>query len=153
MVHLRHRLAARPRRAPQPERTYKIGHAVSPDGVAWSREDGRRIIGDRLGPDESQALPSVIEIDGRYHMFFCYRESVDFRTAPGRGYRIGHAVSDDLRNWTRDDDCPLPAGAAGEWDSEMQCYPHVFESEGRVLLLYNGNGFGRFGFGAAVLEQ
>jgi hypothetical protein len=136
----------------QPERTYKIGHAVSPDGIVWSREDGRRIISDRLGPDESQALPSVLEIDGRHHMFFCYRESVDFRTNPAHGYRIGHAVSDDLRTWTRDDDGLLPPGEAGEWDADMQCYPHVFESRGRVLMLYNGNEFGRFGFGAAVLE-
>jgi hypothetical protein len=136
----------------QPERTYKIGHAVSPDGVAWMREDGRRVIGDRLGPDESQALPSVIKIGGQHHMFFCYRESVDFRANPARGYRIGHAVSDDLRSWARDDDFLLPPGEPGEWDAEMQCYPHVFESDGRVLMLYNGNGFGRFGFGAAVLE-
>ena len=47
--------------------------------------------------------PSVIEISGRYHMFFCYRESFDFRKSKGRGYRIGHAWSDDMCNWTRDD--------------------------------------------------
>ena len=34
----------------------------------------------------------------------------------------------------------------------MQCYPHVYESDGIIFLLYNGNEFGRFGFGAAVLE-
>jgi hypothetical protein len=143
----------RVRAGSDPERTYKIGHAWSVDGVAWSREDGRRIIGDLLGPDESQALPTVIGIDGRYHMFFCYRESLDFRATPGRGYRIGHAVSDDLRNWARDEDLALPPGAAGEWDADMQCYPHVYEVQGRVFLLYNGNEFGRFGFGAAVLER
>ena len=142
----------RPSPVAPPERTYKIGHAVSLDGVAWTREDGRRIISDRLGPDESQALPTVIEIDGRHHMYFCYRESVDFRTNAVRSYRIGHAVSDNLRDWARDDDDPLPLGGPGEWDAEMQCYPHVFESDGRVFMLYNGNGFGRFGFGAAVLE-
>jgi sucrose-6-phosphate hydrolase SacC (GH32 family) len=135
-----------------PERTYKIGHAVSPDGIAWTREDGRRIIPDRLGPDESQALPTVLEIDGRHHMLFCYRESVDFRTDPGRSYRIGHADSEDLRTWTRDDADALPPGEPGEWDAEMQCYPHVFACDGRALMLYNGNEFGRFGFGAAVLE-
>ena len=74
-----------------PDRTYKIGHATSPDGVAWVTEAGRHIVADRLGPDESQALPSVVEIAGVYHMFFCYRQSSDFRTNPGRGYRIGHA--------------------------------------------------------------
>ena len=53
-----------------PDRTYKIGHATSADGIEWVKEEARQIIADRLGPDESQALPSVIGIDGRYHMFF-----------------------------------------------------------------------------------
>ena len=136
----------------QPDRTYKIGHAVSKDGIAWMKEEARQIISDRLGPDESQALPTVIEIEGRFHMFFCFRHSFDFRTNSDRGYRIGHAYSDDLSAWTRDDENPLFDVSAGDWDSDMQCYPNVFECDGQVFLLYNGNEFGRNGFGAAVLE-
>jgi hypothetical protein len=138
--------------AAAPDRTYKIGHAVSSDGIDWVKEEARPIIPDRLGPDESQALPAVIEVRGRFHMFFCYRQSFDFRNDPARGYRIGHAVSDDLVDWTRDDQNPSLEGTPGEWDSDMQCYPHAFECDGRVYLLYNGNEFGRHGFGAAVLE-
>jgi sucrose-6-phosphate hydrolase SacC (GH32 family) len=134
------------------ERTYKIGHATSADGIAWQKDEARQIISDRLGPDESQALPTVIRIGTRYHMFFCYRESFDFRHAAGRGYRIGHAWSDDLEDWTRDDEDPSLTGTCGEWDSDMQCYPHVFECDGKVYLLYNGNDFGRGGFGLAELE-
>jgi len=135
-----------------PDRTYKIGHAISSDGINWKKEEGRQIITDRLGEDESQALPTVIEIDGRYHMFFCYRQSFNFRVHKGRGYRIGYAYSNDLRNWTRDDSSLSLDGTPGEWDSDMQCYPHVFESDGKIYLLYNGNEFGRYGFGLAVLE-
>jgi sucrose-6-phosphate hydrolase SacC (GH32 family) len=134
------------------ERIYKIGHATSSDGVAWAKEEARQIVPDRLGPEESQALPSVIEIGGRFHMFFCYRQSFDFRTNIDRGYRIGHAYSDDLLDWARDDENPLIEGGPGEWDSDMQCYPHVFERDGTISLLYNGNEFGRSGFGLAVLE-
>ena len=134
-----------------PDRTYKIGHAISDDGVEWHKEEARQIITDRLGPDESQALPSVIEIDGRHHMVFCYRQSFDFRKNPGRGYRIGHAWSDDLRSWMRDDDMIPLDTTPGEWDSDMQCYPHLFACQGRTYLLYNGNEFGRHGFGIAVL--
>jgi sucrose-6-phosphate hydrolase SacC (GH32 family) len=136
-----------------PERTYKIGHATSHDGTNWTREEGVQIIPDRLGPDESQALPSVVEIDGAFHMFFCYRESADFRTNAARGYRLGHAVSSDLHSWTRADDQLTFGGDEGAWDSDMQCYPHAFEHHGQVYLLYNGNAFGRDGFGAAVLER
>lgn len=136
-----------------PDRTYKIGHAVSRDGINWVKEEGRQIIVDRLGADESQALPTLIEIAGRHHMFFCYRQTFDFRKNKNRGYRIGHAWSDDLSTWTRNDDDPLLEVTPGDWDSDMLCYPHAFECDGKVYLLYNGNEFGRYGFGLAVLER
>lgn len=135
----------------EPERTYKIGHAVSADGREWVREQAPQIIPDRIGADESQALPTLIAIGGRHHMFFCYRESLDFRRNPARAYRIGHAWSDDLRHWTRDDQ-PSLEGTAGGWDAEMQCYPHAFEHDGKIYLLYNGNEFGKHGFGLARLD-
>jgi hypothetical protein len=135
-----------------PERTYKIGHAVSRDGVSWEKEEARQIIADRLSSDESQALPTVAKIEGRYHMIFCYRQSTDFRANKGRGYRLGHAWSDDMSNWTRDDaGVGIDVSAKG-WDSDMLCYPNLFECDGRTYLLYNGNEFGRHGFGIAVLE-
>lgn len=133
-----------------PDRTYKIGHATSIDGLRWEKQEALRIIPDLLGEDESQALPTVIQVGTRFHMYFCYRHSYDFRKNPSRGYRIGHAWSDDLQTWVRGED-PLPRGGTGDWDSEMHCYPHVFEMDGKVLLLYNGNQFGRFGFGVAEL--
>jgi hypothetical protein len=136
-----------------PDRTYKIGHAVSIDGINWVKEEARQIIADRMGADESQALPTVTDIDRRHHMFFCYRQSYDFRENKDRGYRIGHAYSDDLVNWMRDDEDPLLDVTPGDWDSDMLCYPHVFECDGKVYLLYNGNEFGRYGFGLAVLER
>ena len=133
-----------------PDRTYKIGHATSPDGLNWHRQ-GQPVIADQLGHDESQALPTVIRIDNRYHMFFCYRESFDFRQTRGRGYRIGHAWSEDLVRWIRDDEHPKLCGTADDWDSDMQCYPNVFACDDRIFLLYNGNEFGRHGFGLAEL--
>ena len=38
------------------------------------------------------------------------------------------------------------------WDSEMVSYPHLFELDGRVHMLYLGNQVGRGGFGLATLE-
>jgi sucrose-6-phosphate hydrolase SacC (GH32 family) len=124
----------------------------SADGIRWTKDEGKPIIASRLGTDECQALPTVIDIEGRQHMFFCYRQSSDFRKNRQRSYRIGHAYSDDLVGWTRDDESMTIEVSEGEWDSEMLCYPHVFECEGRIYMLYNGNEFGRYGFGLAVLE-
>jgi hypothetical protein len=135
----------------QPDRTYKIGHAISNDGIHWTKEEARQIVSDCLGADESQALPTVVRIEDVYHMFFCYRHSTDFRINSSRAYRIGHAFSEDLKQWTRDDKSMQLEGTPGEWDADMQCYPHVFECDGLVYMLYNGSEFGRDGFGAAVL--
>ncbi|MBF0260976.1 MAG: hypothetical protein HQL97_03910 [Magnetococcales bacterium] len=137
-----------------PDRIYKIAHAVSTDGLTWARpEAGSQLIPDRLGPDECQALPSVLAHGGLYHMVFCYRHADDFRLNRGRGYRIGYAWSENGRDWHRDDERGAIAGEAGAWDGDMQCYPHLFARDGRVYLLYNGNAFGRHGFGAAVLHE
>ena len=37
------------------------------------------------------------------------------------------------------------------WDSEMICYPYIFEHRGLLYMLYNGNGYGKTGFGLAVM--
>ena len=125
-----------------PDRVYKIAHAISPDGVSWQR-DGRQIISDRLNPDECQALPTVICLNGVYHMYFCYRQADGFRKDPSRGYRLDYAWSTDLKNWVRDNSLAGIDVSADGWDSQMQCYPHIFECD--------GNEFGRYGFGLAVL--
>lgn len=133
-------------------RIYKIGHATSRDGINWEKEEARQILDNRLGDDECQALPTVIEISGRNHMFFCYRQASDFRKNKERSYRIGHAYSDDLNNWIRDDASMALEVTENDWDSDMLCYPHVFECDRKIYMLYNGNDFGRFGFGLAVLS-
>jgi hypothetical protein len=86
-------------------------------------------------------------------MFFCYREAIGFRKNKERGYRIGYAFSEDLINWTRDDDNVGIHTSENDWDSDMLCYPHVFSCDNKIYLLYNGNEFGRYGFGLAVLED
>jgi hypothetical protein len=135
-----------------PDRVYKIGHATSPDGKEW-RKEGNKLIPDKLNSDECQALPSVINYNGTYHMFFCYRQATNFRNDRERGYRIGYAFSDDLKNWIRDDNSVGIDVSDHGWDSDMLCYPHVFECDGKIYLLYNGNEFGRYGFGLALLER
>jgi hypothetical protein len=138
----------------EPEaRVYKIAHAISKDGIQWSKEEGIQIVSDKLNEDECQALPTVIKIGTRYHMYFCYREATDFRKNPKRSYKLGYAYSDDLKHWIRDDDNSGITTTADDWDSDMMCYPHLFECNSKVYLLYNGNEFGKYGFGIAELGQ
>jgi hypothetical protein len=93
-------------------------------------------------------------LDGElYRMWFCFRGRAGFRTSKGSAYRIGYAESRDGIAWVRDDSrCGIVSSEAG-WDSEMIAYPHVVSHSGRTYMFYNGNGFGRSGFGYAVMER
>jgi hypothetical protein len=137
----------------QVERVYKIGYARSSNGVDWERVR-QGIINDKIGVEECQALPSVAYWKGYYHMVFCYRHPFDFRTNPDKGYRLGYAVSNNLLDWQRNDsalDSLLPTGK-DDWDADMMCYPHFFVHANKLHLLYNGNQFGKYGFGLATTE-
>lgn len=134
----------------RPEPVYKIRMACSKDGIIWEK-NGRDLISDKLGENEAQASPDVFFHDNKYHMFFCYRYGTDYRGA--RGYRIGYAVSDDLTNWKRDDSKAGIQISEFGWDDETIAYPHVFEVDGIIYMLYLGNQVGRFGFGLAQLEM
>lgn len=135
-----------------PDRVYKIAYATSKDGINWQR-DGKKIIADKLNADECQALPTVFEHNGLFHMYFCYRQAHGFREQASSAYRLGYAFSEDMIHWKRNDELAGIDVAPEGWDSQMQCYPHIFRIDGRHHMLYNGNEFGRFGFGLAVLDE
>lgn len=137
----------------RPEICYKLRMAVSEDGIHWEKCN-RNIMEDKLGEMESQACGDVIFQNGKYHMFFCYRNHTNFRKDSRNSYRIGYAYSEDLIHWQREDE---KAGIdissdSKEWDSEMVAYPHVFECDGKIYMLYLGNEVGKCGFGLAELK-
>ena len=133
------------------ESFYKIRLATSDDGLNWKRT-GQNIIDSILEKDECQAGPDVFYYGGKYHMYFSYRYGLNFR-GNNRGYRIGYAHSDNLFNWTRDDaNVGIGLSETG-WDSQSMHYPHIFECDGATYMLYNGNEFGRYGFGLGVLDE
>ena len=134
----------------KPEPVYKIRMAVSDDGINWKKTE-KDLIESKIEENEAQASPDVFFSNNKYHMFFCYRYSLGFR-GKEKGYRIGYASSDDLLKWTRDDSKAGIDVSADGWDSEMISYPHVFELDGAIYMLYLGNQVGRFGFGLARLE-
>ncbi len=132
----------------QPERTYRIAVAQSDNLLDW-KHDGKCIIVEKF-EGEAQALPSVFHWNGKWHMVFCYRHTVGFREDSSHAYRIGYANSDDMWSWSRDDaKIQIPIE---EWNSEMQCYPNAFTMDGEVFILYNGNCFGKNGFGLIKME-
>jgi predicted GH43/DUF377 family glycosyl hydrolase len=68
------------------------------------------------------------------------------------GYRIGYASSENLIDWTRDDEKAGINVSDHGWDAEMVSYPHVFELDGKIYMFYLGDQVGKFGFGMAELD-
>jgi predicted GH43/DUF377 family glycosyl hydrolase len=132
------------------EITYKIRFATSNNGIDWVK-GGRDIITDSI-LDEAQACPDVFYFNGRYHMFFCYRGSINFRSGGDAAYQIGYAYSDDLEIWHRRDDLVDLTISKTGWDSEMVSYPTVFEFKDSIYMIYLGNSVGITGMGLAKLE-
>ena len=134
-----------------PERSYRISQATSIDGVDWKR-DGSFVIA-KKSINECQALPSVNFFNDRFHMVFCYRDTFNFRSDADSSYSIGYASSTDLLNWDRDDDMISSLISGDEWDSKMQCYPNIFNHNGSLYCVCNGNEFGKNGFGLAKAKN
>ena len=132
------------------ESQYIIKHATSKDGLDWKRNNAQ-VIPFKV-ENECQTTPAIMKLGGTYHMFFCYRYGLDFRADRERSYRIGYAYSDDLFKWTRDDSKAGIVVSETGWDSQMIEYPHIFEINGKHIMLYCGNHFGKEGFGYAELE-
>lgn len=61
--------------------------------------------------------------------------------------------SKDGLEWQRRDELAGIDVSEEGWDSQMVTYAHVYEHEGSKYMIYNGNGFGKSGFGYAILEE
>lgn len=129
-----------------PKHYYHIEYAESKDGVTWAR-DGIVAIDFRDEFEYALAGPRVIRDDYAYKMWFCSRATADCPT-----YRIRYATSSDGVKWVRQDDIVGIDVSPSGWDSKMICYPFVFDHMGERYMLYNGNDYGRTGFGLAILE-
>lgn len=125
---------------------YGIHHAHSRDGVDWVCDPDQCIpFADEY--EYAFGRPTVYHNDGTYYMWYAHRATKDAAT-----YRIGFSTSHDGLKWKRlDAQAGIDVSADG-WDSEMICYPYVFEHRGLFYMLYNGNGYGKTGFGLAVLR-
>jgi len=132
------------------EHTYDIKYASSSDGKIWA-QTGIVCIKQK-NKFEAITKPTVAHINGKYHMWYCFRGSKDFRDG-NEGYRVGYAESNDGLKWIRKDNQSGITTSKRGWDSKMLAYPEVFEVNGNYYMLYNGNSFGKDGFGYATLEN
>lgn len=127
------------------EMIHVIKYATSKDAINWEKHG--IAIPYELGLAQAFSRPSVIIDKNGYHMWFSYRDG------SGNKYRIGYSHSNNGINWTNKlDEVGINVSNTG-WDSEMICYPFVFDHKGNRYMLYNGNSHGKYGFGLAKLTK
>ena len=128
------------------EMLHVIKRATSDDGNIWKPRG--LSLPYKLGESQAFSRPTVIiEENSKYVMWFSYRGGAE------TNYRIGKATSDDTIEWTIElEDVGIGISESG-WDSEMVEYPYVFTHNGQRYMLYNGNEFGKRGFGLAIFDR
>ena len=136
----------------KPEPCYLIRQTTSSDGLRWQRP-GEVAVSFQNESEGGLGRPAIFYDGNIYRMWFSARGKANYRQAGPSAYRMAYAESMDGSKWQR---LPMPAELAvepGAWDSDMIAYPHVFRNQGKLEMLYNGNGFGQSGFGYATLEE
>lgn len=124
---------------------YTINYLESTDGIQWGNE-GKICIDIEHEDEHGFGRPYIVKEDGFYRMFYSIR-------VKHKDYRLGYAESSDGIVWTRkDDEIGIDVSDSG-WDSEMICYSAVVKIKDKVFMFYNGNEFGKTGFGYAELES
>lgn len=134
------------------ESFYILRTMASPDGVHWSADADPAL---DLAPGEAGlGRPCVLPGPDGLRMWFSHRGVERFRCADGDAYRLQRAVCADGRSWQRDasDLAWSPPPGPGDWDSWMQAYPCVLPWRDGLVMFYNGNDFGRGGFGWAACQ-
>jgi predicted GH43/DUF377 family glycosyl hydrolase len=127
----------------KPVHYYTIKHVISRDGIDWQTND--QLCLSYLESEHALARPVVMRRGGRYLMIYSARRLRE-------GYRIYTASSQDGLSWVRTAQPLLDVSAQG-WDSKMVCYGSLLQHQRLVLLLYNGNAYGKDGFGAVRLRR
>lgn len=125
------------------EMEHVIKYAYSEDGHDWIKKG--QAIPSVIGEVQAFSRPTVISIKDKLVMWFSYR------SGDGTAYRIGRADSNNNEDWKlKLDECGIDVSTQG-WDSEMIEYPFVLKHKECIYMLYNGNGYGKTGFGLAKL--
>ncbi len=123
---------------------YEIRYLESEDGIHWP-EEGASCIRIEKENEHGFGRPYVLHDGTMYRMFYSVRRR------DVESYRLGYAESADGLAWQRKDHLVnLNVSEAG-WDSSMICYSAVICLHGRWYMFYNGDDFGRTGFGVAEL--
>ncbi len=133
------------------EATYTIRRTESADGILWSPASTAAL--DATDPDViGYTRPWIVDGSDGSRMWFS-RRGADLGNGRAGAYRIvsaplapGGTQAGTPIQEIRYSNPPLP----GDWDDRMQAYASIARLGDRLVMFYNGNDFGRHGFGWAI---
>jgi hypothetical protein len=123
---------------------YNIRYYESADGVHFP-ETGKVCI-ESTENEYRIGRPRVMKINGVYRMFYT-------KGTLKKEYLPGCADSTDGIHWVRKDEEIGIAPSGAGWDSTQLCYPATLQYNDKVYMFYNGNDYGKTGFGYAELAE
>lgn len=122
---------------------YDIRYMESSDGINFPQK-GSTVLSNGHA-EHRVGRPYVIKRNEKYFMFFG-------ASTPEIPYRLAYAISENGLDWKREEDIGLTYHQ-NDFDSGMSAYPSIIELEGKTYMIYNGNEYGKYGFGYAELEE
>ncbi len=118
-----------------------LTEAHSADGIDWHPKGGNFI-----GLEEGEyglSRPWLWRHGDRPILLYSIRRA---------SYRIGCSLRTGNDGAWRRESSDLLGPSAESWDSDAQCYPAVVNAGGSTLMFYNGNGYGKTGFGVGEFK-
>lgn len=119
--------------------TFRIGHAVSDDGIAWTRRPGPVLVPGAPGRWDEAVVShvNVLRAGARYHLFYHASSLADIAACdppnpPCSAYTpgsVGHATSEDGLNWQRGERALIDRAASAD---------HAFFVGGPTAVLADG---------------
>jgi len=127
-----------------PYPSYRMAMLESPDGLSFPNREiwidfspGNGVY--RIG------RPRYFRHHNISYLFYTYG-TLD------KGYHSGIATSTDLQSWEQTPTKGLEPTGTG-WDGNCVCYPAPILINSKWYIFYNGNDYGKTGFGVAELES
>jgi predicted GH43/DUF377 family glycosyl hydrolase len=116
-----------------------VGHAVSDDGLHWTRQ-GPQPVFTEAGIDYAKftLLASSVLKDGDQYVLYFYTWDSQASAASSS---IGRATASDLAGpWTADPEPVLQPGPEGSWDSFSVLAPSVVKNADGYVMYFTGGG-------------
>jgi hypothetical protein len=107
--------------------------ALSADGLRWHLDPQTPLMDASGTPFLSIETPSVVQFDGRFHMYYTGIHP----TGHVPVMEIGHAVSDDGVHWVKDAQPVVrSSGKVSDWDGYAVAEPGAVVYKGRLYLYF-----------------